>query len=286
MGSMMALRAHQRGGADELVYESAPRPEPDGDDVLVAVHAAAITVAELSWEATWTRADGEDRTPIIPSHEVSGTIVELGSESQAIRDRRRESFGLIDFHRDGAAAEYVTVPEAALALRPVGIPHLESAAIPLAGLTAWQALVEHAHVQSGERVLVLGGAGGVGSFAVQIARVLGARVTATARPADANLVRRLGASSVIDFPTESFPPSQEGFDVLIDAVGGPVRDRSFALLQRPGRATRHALRATVAIACGDAPNQCFILFIVSPDRHNLEQLGDVVGRPKGTLTIP
>src|SRR5215469_5972172 len=149
--TMMALRAHARGGAEQLRYERAPVPEPGPGEALVAVHAAAITFAELTWDLSWTTRDGRDRTPVIPSHEVSGTVAGLGPGTEGLAPGD-EVYGLIDFDRDGAAAEYVTLPAADLAPRPGPVSHAEAATLPLAALTAWQALVNHAALQPGERV--------------------------------------------------------------------------------------------------------------------------------------
>src|SRR5579862_4287969 len=122
--AMMALRAHARGGPEQLVYEQAPAPEPGPGEALVAVHAAAITFAELTWDLSWTTRDGRDRTPVIPSHEVSGTVAGLGPGAGG-RTLGEEVFGLIDFDRDGAAAQYVTLPAAHLAARPLSVSHAE-----------------------------------------------------------------------------------------------------------------------------------------------------------------
>ena len=202
MNTMTALRAHRRGGPEVLTVEQAPIPVPAGGEVLVAVDAAAITFDELTWDETWSR-DGVDRTPIIPSHEVSGVVAAAapGVTDFAVGDA---VYGLIQFDLDGAAADYVAVPAADLAARPATLSHVESAALPLAGLTAWQALVDHAKVQPGERVLVHGGAGGVGAFTVQVAHALGAEVTTTVRGDVAELVRGFGADHVVDTRTEVF----------------------------------------------------------------------------------
>ena len=152
---MTALRAHRRGGPEVLVVERAPVPVAAAGEVLVAVHAAAITFDELTWEETWTR-DGVSRTPIIPSHEVSGVVAEIAAE---VTDFRPGDYvyGLIGFVRDGAAADFVAVPAADLAVRPSTVSHAVAAALPLAGLTVRQALVDHAAVRPGEAVLVHGG---------------------------------------------------------------------------------------------------------------------------------
>ena len=190
--SMMALRAHRRGGPEQLRYETAPVPKPVLGEVLIEVHAAAITFDELKWDETWVTAEGKDRTPTIPSHEFSGVVAGVGGGVAGVVEGN-EVYGLVPFARDGAAAEYVVLPGSAVALRPRTLTDTETAAVPLAGLTAWQALVDHARLERGERALVRGGAGGVGLFAVQIAAYLGAQVVATAAPADADLVRALGA---------------------------------------------------------------------------------------------
>ena len=141
MGTMRALRAHVRGGPGQLVYEQAPAPAAGPGEALVAVHAAAITFAELTWDLSWTTRDGADRTPVIPSHEMSGVIAGLGPgvTSLAVGDA---VIGLIDFDRDGSAAEYVAVPATTLAAKPTSLSHQQAATLPLAALTAWQALVD------------------------------------------------------------------------------------------------------------------------------------------------
>ena len=236
MGTMMALRAHARGGPEQLVYEQAPAPSAGPGEVLIAVHAAAITFAELTWDLEWTTRDGKDRTPVIPSHEMSGIVADVGASIADVVGLAAgdEVIGLIDFDRDGAAAEYVVMPGANLVAKPQSLSHAAAAALPLAALTAWQALADHAALQPGEQVLVQGGAGGIGIFAVQLAAILGGHVTATGRSADAGFVQDLGAERFIS--VEAGRPSQAagGFDVVIDTVGGAVLDDSYGLLREGG----------------------------------------------------
>src|SRR6476620_6190153 len=226
MTKMTALRAHRRGGPEVLDVEPAPVPQPAAGEVLVAVHAAGITFDELTWDETWTHV------PVIPSHEVSGVVAATGTgvTDFAVGD---EVYGLIRFDRDGAAADYVTVPAADLATRPTTVSHVVSAALPLAGLTAWQALVDHAKVQPGERVLVLGGAGGVGALTVQVAHILGAEVIATVRGDVADVVREFGANRVIDVRTARI--EERSYDVVIDTVGGTTLDGAFDYARPGGR---------------------------------------------------
>jgi NADPH:quinone reductase-like Zn-dependent oxidoreductase len=267
MTEMTALRAHRRGGPEELVVERAPVPIPGPGDVLVAVHAAAITFDELTWDETWIR------TPVIPSHEVSGVVCEVASgvTDYAIGD---EVYGLIDFDRDGAAAEYVAVPAANLAAKPSAVSHVVAAAVPMPGLTALQALVDQAAVQAGEAVLVHGGAGGVGALTVQLAAMLGARVTATVRSDAAELVQGWGAARVIDVRTEEFDEGGAGYDVVIDTVGGDTLNRSFGVLRRGGRLV--TLSAPPPAGLADEYGVSATFFIVTPNRDQLTHLAGLV----------
>src|SRR3954451_14352700 len=232
MTTMRALRAHTRGGPEVLVYESAPRPTASDGELLIAVHAAAITFDELTWPETWS-SDGVDRTPIVPSHEFSGVVAELGEgvPDVSVGD---EVYGVVPFDRDGAAAEYVSVPAGFVAAKPRSVSHVVAAAAALPALTAWQALVDHAVVKAGDRVLVHGSAGGVGAFATQLAVALGARVTGTAHTKDVAYVASLGAERVIDVDHAALDDERGVFDLAIDDVGSPTPEALFAALRRGG----------------------------------------------------
>jgi NADPH:quinone reductase-like Zn-dependent oxidoreductase len=273
MGTMRALRAHVRGGPGQLVYEQAPAPAAGPGEALVAVHAAAITFAELTWDLSWTTRDGRDRTPVIPSHELSGTVAALGPGVTGLA-AGDEVFALIEFDRDGAAADYVTVPAAHLAPRPAAVSHAETATLPLAALTAWQALADYADVQPGDRVLVQGGAGGVGVYAVQLAAVLGGQVTATGHAGDAGFVRGLGAH---DFAAAGTAPTGD-FDVVVDTVGGAVLDASYDLLRRGGRLV--TLGAPPAQDKAAARGAHAMFFVVTPDAAALAKLAGLADEGK------
>ena len=272
MDTMMALRGHARGGPEQLVYEQAPAPAAGPGEALVAVHAAAITFAELTWDLTWTTRDGADRTPVIPSHEMSGTVAALGDgvTGLAVGD---EVIGLIDFDRDGAAAEYVAVPAASLAAKPRSVSHPEAATLPLAALTAWQALVDYAALEPGEQVLIQGGAGGVGIFAVQLAAVVGGHVTATGRGPDADFVRGLGAERFVSVGPGDAGQAPGGLDVVIDTVGGAVLEGSYGLLREGGR----------LVTLGAPPDQELagklkihaMFFVVAQDAGELASLAEL-----------
>ncbi len=219
---MTAVLAHS-SAADSLAIETRPVPAPAADEVLLAVRAAGITAGELAWP---------DWHPFVPAHDVSGTVVSVGSSVSDLQVGDAV-IGLIAFDRDGALSDYVTVRAADLAEAPGSIDPVDAAALPLGGLTAWQALVEHGGVTAGQHVLVHGGAGGVGAYAVQLAAHLGARVTATARADDASLVRSYGADAVIDYTT-AFEQQVADADVVLDTVGGDVVERSWPLLRAGG----------------------------------------------------
>jgi NADPH:quinone reductase-like Zn-dependent oxidoreductase len=270
--SMMALRAHQRGGPETLVYESAPKPSPAPGHVLVAVEAASITFTELNWDETWTR-DGRSRLPIIPSHEVAGVVSEVGP---GVTDWKIGDpvFGLIPFDLDGAAAEFVSLEASILARSPLGVAAAEIAATPLAALTAWQGLLDHGRLDRGQRVLIHGGAGGVGIFAIQLAHHFGAEVTVTARAADRDFLLALGADHVIDFETDAFDERGREFDVVLDPIGGETLERSFTVV-RPG-GNLITLNAPPSQERAAAYGITAMFFIVSPSTSQLAQLAELM----------
>jgi NADPH:quinone reductase-like Zn-dependent oxidoreductase len=269
---MKAVRAHTRGGPEALRYEDAPVPEVGASEVLVEVHAAAVTPGELAWDETWQSADGADRTPVIPSHEFSGVIAQVGEDVSSLTPGS-QVYGLIDFNHDGAAAEFVSLPEEAVVPRPLRLSHVESAALPLAALTAWQALSDHARLQPGERAFIQGGAGGVGSLAVQFAKALGAEVTATASEDDEPLVKTLGADRVVRSVSAALSPGEPLFDVLLNTFGGPVPEESYGLVRPGGR----------LVTLAEPPDQSMterhaiqgIFFIVASDRDELRRIADL-----------
>lgn len=279
---MVALRAHARGGPEQLRVEQAPVPDAVPPSVLVRVHAAAITFGELVWDETWTR-DGQDRTPIIPSHEWSGVVEQAPPES-GLR-AGQPVFGMVPFDRDGAAAEYVSVPPDHIAPKPENLTHVEAAALPLAGLTAWQALGEHGHVGAGHRVLVLGAAGGVGAFAVQLALRLGAEVTATALAKDRAYVQQLGPVQVVTSERGSHPTDvgTGDYDVVVDTVGGPSLGQGIGLARAGG--TFITLQEPPPPEPLEASGVTGVFFVVRPTRAALDQVADLARRGGLRVTV-
>src|SRR4051812_24407686 len=177
---MRAIRLHARGGPESLRFEEAPAPRPGPGELLVRVRAAAVTRTELLWVPTWTTRVGAPRPlPIIPGHEFSGEVAALGEGVTALAVGG-PVYGMNDWFEDGAQAEYCLARPADVARKPASVDRAHAAVTLISALTAWQGLFEHARLAAGQHVLIQGGAGGVGGFAVQLARRRGAGVTATA----------------------------------------------------------------------------------------------------------
>ena len=270
---MKAIRSHTRGGPETLVYEDGPEPRIAAVEALVRVHAAAITPTELTWNSTWTDANGKDRRPIVPSFEVSGTVERMGA---GVTDMKRGEpvYGLLNFWRDGAAAELVAARAADLAPKPRSLDHVHAAAVPLSGLTAWQALFDHAGVAAGDRVLIHGAAGGVGTFAIQFAHTRGAHVIGTASKQNVAFLEELGADEVVDYSSARFEDRIRGVDAVIDTVGGDTLDRSWGVL-RPG-----GVLVTIA---GDAPEAIAakygvrgVSMLVHPNKAQLVEIARLI----------
>src|SRR6476620_9877808 len=152
---MHALRLHARGGPEQLFLDEAPLPEPGRGEARIRVYAAGLTPTELQWDETYRTPDGRERIPSIPGHDVSGVIDKLGPGASGV-EPGEAVYGLIDFPRDGSAAEYAIAPAADLAPKPRTLDHVQAGAVPLSALTAWQALFDHARLASGGRVLIHG----------------------------------------------------------------------------------------------------------------------------------
>src|SRR5256714_30177 len=232
---MKASCLRGRGGPEAYAYEVAPQPRPGEGEGLVRVHAAGVIHTELSWVPTWTTRAGEPRPlPVIPGHEFSGEIAAMGA---GVRDLGVGDlvYGLNDWYRNGAQADYCVALVADCAPKPASVDHVHAAATPISALTAWQGLVERAGLAAGQRVLIHGAAGGVGTIAVQLARWRGARVTGTASAANLDFVRGLGADEVIDYRAERFEDVVRDVDVVFDTVGGETLERSWGVLKPGGR---------------------------------------------------
>ncbi|PYO42269.1 MAG: alcohol dehydrogenase [Gemmatimonadetes bacterium] len=270
---MKAVRLHRRGGPEQLIYEDAPKPTPGPGDALVRVHACAITPTELSWGTTYTTREGVERLPTIPGHELSGVVEAVAPDASAPKVGEAV-YALTDFWRDGAAADYVVVRAGDLAPKPKNLSHTQAAAVPLSALTAWQAFFDHARLTQGQRVLVHGAAGGVGTYAVQLAHGRGAHVIGTSRAVNTAFLRDLGCDEVIDYTTVRFEDRVRDADIVLDTVGGDTLERSWRVLRKGGVLVTIADSAPAEKAAQYGVRG--VEFIVEPSRAQLIEIARLI----------
>jgi NADPH:quinone reductase-like Zn-dependent oxidoreductase len=268
---MNAIRLYHARGSEGVVFEEVPTPAAGSGEVLIEVHATAVTPGELEWYPTWHTRAGAPRLQPIPSHEFSGVIEAIGPGVTGWK-KGDPAYGMNDWFGDGAAAEYCLTTPAGIAPKPAAIDHLQAAAVPISGLTAWQALFERGNLEAGQRVLIHGGAGGVGSLAIQLAAWKGAFVATTVSEANMEFVRSLGAHEPIDYRKTRFEKVAADADLILDVVGGDTLARSFRMIKKGGRVVTVA---TNAESSGD-PKVKDAFFIVRPNREQLVQLAKLI----------
>jgi NADPH:quinone reductase-like Zn-dependent oxidoreductase len=248
-----------------------PKPVPGKNDVLIRVFAAGAMPTELGWYPTTHQKSGEVRLHAIPGHEFSG-VVEAKGDGVSGFTVGQAVYGMNDWFAEGAMAEFCLAQPQSIAAKPAKLTHEEAATVPIGALTAWQGLFDRAKLQPGERVLVHGGAGGVGLFAVQLAHHQKAHVIATTSTQTMALVKELGADEVIDYKTERFEELVRDVDVVFDTVGGKTRERSWGVLKPEGR------MITVASDGGSSndPRITQSFFIVVPNQERLGELAKLL----------
>jgi len=264
---MKAMQVINTDQGPILIPAELPNPEPALDEVLVHVHAAGVTPTEFLWYPTTHTKSGTPRAGAVPGHEFSGVVTAIG---QDVRDFKvgDEVYGMNDWFAEGATAEFcITLPQN-VALKPATLSHEAAASAPIAALTAWQGLIDRAKLEAGERVLIHGGAGAVGLYAVQLAHIFGARVITTVSGRDIDLVKRLGADEAIDYEASRFEIEVKAVDVVFDAVGGETLERSWGVLKPDGR------MITIAAGSEGATDQRVkdAFFIVEPNQKQLVEI--------------
>jgi NADPH:quinone reductase-like Zn-dependent oxidoreductase len=232
MATMKAVRVHEYGSPEVLRYEDAPRPVPGAGEVLVRVHAAAINPVDWKIRAGHVKNWLQYTLPMISGWDFSGVVESVGPDAGSWKPGD-EVFGRPDISRDGAYAEYIAVRASEIAFKPKSIDDVHAAAIPLAALTAWQALFDTAGLSAGQRVLIHAAAGGVGNFAVQLAKWKGAWVAGTASGRNQEFLRELGVDQPVNYETTRFEEVVRGVDVVLDTLAGETRSRSWRTL-KPG----------------------------------------------------
>jgi NADPH:quinone reductase-like Zn-dependent oxidoreductase len=260
---MRAVVIHETGGPEVLRLEDVPAPEPGEGEVLIAVHAAAVN--PIDWK--YRRGFAPRQLPTILGSDISGTVERSRAQNFA------EGDGVFGFAASGGYAELATGRPGALAQKPAGVGHEQAAALPVAGLTAWQALFDRARLERSQTALIAGAAGGVGHFAVQLAKRAGARVIGTGSTRNRDFVLGLGADEYIDYTRQNVAEAASGVDVAFDTVGGVTSAALLATVRRGG------VLVTIAGAPPEDAGERGVraeLFSAGPDPEQLAQLAELV----------
>jgi len=226
--AMQAIHAHDYGGPEVLMLEETPLPQPDADQVLIRLKAAGVNPADWKMRAGFYKQFMQLQFPWTPGMEGAGIIEAVGANVTSFK-KGEEVYGIVT----GGYSEYALAKASEIQPKPASLTFEEAASIPVGVLTAWGVVIDAAKVEAGQYVLVHGAAGGVGAYAVQLARWKGAHVTGTASASNVEFVRSLGAENVIDYQATPFETVVRDVDVVIDTVGGDIPERSFQVL-RPG----------------------------------------------------
>lgn len=269
--TMKAIQISKFGGPEVLELKDVPRPSPAAGEVLVRIHASGIN--PVDWKVRSGGFRSGLKLPYIPGYDVSGVVEEAAPNVKDFKPGD-EVYSYITITRGGGYAEYVALPAASVAKKPVKIDHTAAAGVPLAGLTAWQALFDNAGLKPGQTVLIHAGAGGVGHFAVQFAKAKGARVIATASAANQDFLKKLGADVCIDYKAQKFEDVAKDADVVFDMIGGDTLARSYQCVKKGGY--------VVSIVQPPAPDKLkeFGLsgkvFLVQPNAAQLAEIAQLI----------
>jgi NADPH:quinone reductase-like Zn-dependent oxidoreductase len=272
--SMKAIRFHEYGGLEVLKYEEVPRPEPQPGEVLVQVRAASINPFDLALREWWLASMIPLQLPAIAGVDVAGTVRAMGKGVTGF-SIGQDVYGFMSRY-SGAYAEYASVAIETIAPQPQTLDYMQAASVPLAATAAWQGLFEAGGLKEGQQVLIHGGAGGVGTFAIQLAKLKGAHVLAATTRENIEYVQGLGADEVIDYTTTLFETVARTVDVVLDLIGGETQQRSWSVLKAGGilvslreppsqdAATAYGVRAAFATA--------------QPSSDLLKELADLLDR--------
>ena len=227
---MKALVLKRYGGPNHIAFADIPRPVPKPDEILVQVHAAGLNPIDNMIPKGMFKPIMRFRLPATLGSDLAGTVVEVGS--RVTRFKVGDSVFASTFDLDiGTLAEFAVIPESIAAFKPTNLDFVQAAAIPMVGLTSWQALVERSNVQPGQKVFIPAGSGGIGSFAIQLAKHLGAKVGTTTSTGNVDLVRSLGADEVIDYKKQEFEELLKGYDLVLGTVRGDAIEKSLQILK-------------------------------------------------------
>jgi NADPH:quinone reductase-like Zn-dependent oxidoreductase len=229
--TMKAVVVHQYGGPEVLKYEDAPRPDPKENEILVRVIAAGVNPVDVGIRSGHYSRNFGPKPPFIPGSDIAGVI----EESKIDKYKRDDAvYGYLDLDRGGGYAEYTIAQDREISVKPKSLSFAEASGVPIVALTAWQALIDTAKLSAGQSVLIHGGSGGVGSFAIQIAKAKGAKVYATASTPNQGLLKQLGADVAIDYTKQKFEDIAKDVDVVLDSVGKDTLARSYGVVKKGG----------------------------------------------------
>ena len=241
---MKTVRIHEYGNADVLRIEEMPVPQIASDELLIKIHAAAVNPVDWKEREGYFKEMHMHSLPFTLGQDFSGTVEKVGSSVKGFKVGD-DVYGRPSSDGDGSYAEFIDVKASEVALMPKTITYDEAATIPVAGTTAWETLINKAKIQKGQRVLILGASGGVGSMAVQIAKNRGCFVIGTTSNVNLDFVRNLGANEVIDYSSQDFSDRLRDIDVVLDTVGGVHQEKAFKVLKRGG----------ILVSIASKPNQ-------------------------------
>jgi NADPH:quinone reductase-like Zn-dependent oxidoreductase len=277
METMKAVRIHQYGGPEVLIFEDAPRPVAGSGEVLIRVHAAGVNPVDWKIRAGYMKDLRPYTFPLILGLDLSGVVEAMGPGAGKFKIGD-EVYSRPDSSRDGAYAEYITVKEAEVAFKPRSIDHIHSGAIPHACLTAWQAIFDTAGLSAGQKILIHAAAGGVGSFAVQLAKWKGAHVIGAASGRNQSFLRELGVDEPLDYEKTRFEDLVRGVDVVFDTIGGDTLRRSWKVLKKGGILVSIAARPSADEAAKSGVRQAYIF--MTPNGPELTEIAGLVDSGK------
>ena len=272
-----AIVAHEYGGPEVLKYEEIQRPEPKDDEILIRVIAAGVNAVDGAIRAGKFAKVLGTRLPLIPGSDIAGVVEKAGSKITKFKNGD-SIFAYTDLKDGGGYAEYIVATEREASPKPTSLTHLEAAAVPIVALTAWQALIDTAKLSPGQTVLIHGGSGGVGTFAIQIAKARGAKVIATASTRNQDLLKELGADVAIDYTKQRFEDIAKDIDVVLDSLGEDTLKRSYGVVKKggfivsiipgpdPAELERHGIRGK--------------FISVEPDADELAEIGKLIDQKK------
>ena len=280
--TMKAVVMDAYGGPEVLKLENVPRPEPKDDEILIRVVAASINPVDVAIRKGYLAELVGNKFPLILGMDAAGMVQKTGSKITKFK-RGDSVFAFFTLAGEGGYAEFVTAKENEVAVKPETVSYEQAAAVGAAGSTAWEALVDEAKLSAGQTVLIHGGAGGVGHFAIQIAKARGAKVIATGSTANQDFLKQMGADVAIDYTKTKFEDVARDVDVVLDSVGGVTLERSYGVVKKGG----------VIVSIVDEPQQAALdahgirglAFRCTPQASVLEQLAKLMDAKKMTPVV-